>query len=245
MPADNVADEPANRRGPKPLPLKAGEWNAVKLSLKANTVTLELNGQTVYERPLESTLGRQFGLFHYKDQTAAQVRNIVLRGQWPEALPNNQLDDLLALDPSAPSFRFHPSGPTRGDRRAPLRSWSGRGPREGRETASRRAVCTAGGLGTAQSRSPGLSTRRQFQPDRSQPPGLSTTTSSAKAADGGRRVVRIQSGGEPRAPAIELVDTAKALGKLDELAKRIDSIKFRHRFRPRCQRARQTRLARP
>ena len=46
LPADNVADEPANRRGPKLIPLKAGEWNAVKLSLKANTVTLELNGQT-------------------------------------------------------------------------------------------------------------------------------------------------------------------------------------------------------
>ena len=46
LPADNAADEPANRRGPKPIPLKAGEWNAVKLSLKANTVTLDLNGQT-------------------------------------------------------------------------------------------------------------------------------------------------------------------------------------------------------
>ncbi len=41
----------------------------------ADKVTIDLNGQTIYERPLEPTLGRQFGLFHYKDQTSAQVRN--------------------------------------------------------------------------------------------------------------------------------------------------------------------------
>ena len=102
LPADNVADEPNNRRGPKPIPLKAGEWNAVKLSVKANTVTLDLNGQTVYERPLESSSGRQFGLFHFKDQTSAQARNLVLRGHWPEALSSGQLTDLLRPDPTAP-----------------------------------------------------------------------------------------------------------------------------------------------
>ena len=57
------------------------------------------------------------------------------------------------------------------------------------------------------------------------PPGLSKLKSGAQTDDGARRRVRIQSGGEPRVPAIELVDTANVLGKLDELAKRIDTIK--------------------
>ncbi len=50
LPADNAIDEPANRRGPTPLPLKPGQWNAVKLSLSNGRVAIELNGQAVYER---------------------------------------------------------------------------------------------------------------------------------------------------------------------------------------------------
>ncbi len=80
LPADNAVDEPGNRRGPKELPLKPGEWNAIKLSVDAGKATLELNGQTIYERALEPGLSRQFSFFHFKDQTAAQARNVVLRG---------------------------------------------------------------------------------------------------------------------------------------------------------------------
>ena len=48
--ADNVAEEPENRRGPKPLPLKSGEWNAIKMALDKNKLSIELNGQPIYER---------------------------------------------------------------------------------------------------------------------------------------------------------------------------------------------------
>src|SRR5262249_23915514 len=99
-PADNAIDEPTNRRGPRPLPLKPGQWNAVKLSLSGDRVAIELNGQPVYERPMEPALGRQFGLFHYKDQTSAQVRNIILTGRWPDAVPDRLRADLAALGPS-------------------------------------------------------------------------------------------------------------------------------------------------
>ncbi len=108
--ADNRADEPANRRGPKPLPLKTGAWNTVKLSLDGAMLTIDLNGQTVYQRPLERELSRQFSLFHFKDQTAAQARNIVLKGAWPESLSSEQLANLIA-----PSSTAHPSD---ADRRA-------------------------------------------------------------------------------------------------------------------------------
>ena len=96
LPADNAADEPENRRGPKALPLEPGRWNAIKLSIDAGKATLELNGQTIYERPLEPGLSRQFGFFHYKDQTAAQARNVVLRGRWPQALTAEQMASLAA-----------------------------------------------------------------------------------------------------------------------------------------------------
>ncbi len=101
LPADNALDEPASRRGPGPLPLKPGQWNAVKLAVSGGRVAIELNGQAVFERALEPSLGRQFGLFHYKDQTSAQVRNVVLKGNWPESIPDRLRTDLAAVSPSA------------------------------------------------------------------------------------------------------------------------------------------------
>ncbi len=103
--ADNAADEPANRRGPKPLPLKTGAWNTVKLALEGDKLTIELNGQAIYERPLERELGRQFSLFHFKDRTAAQARNVVLKGRWPESFTTEQLANLMAPSSSAPNLR--------------------------------------------------------------------------------------------------------------------------------------------
>ncbi|HTU17039.1 MAG TPA: DUF1583 domain-containing protein [Gemmataceae bacterium] len=84
---DNVATEPQHRRGPTPLPLKAKAWNHVKLSLAGDTVTLHLNGVAIYQRQLESTNQRTFGLFHYADETSMRVRNVAYRGQWPQRVP--------------------------------------------------------------------------------------------------------------------------------------------------------------
>lgn len=83
----NVADEPQNRRGPANLPFKGDAWNRLQLSLSGHTVRLFLNGQEVYERKLEATNQRRFGLFHYADRTEARVRNIVWKGNWPRELP--------------------------------------------------------------------------------------------------------------------------------------------------------------
>ncbi len=132
LPADNAIDEPANRRGPSPLPLKPGQWNAVKLAVSGGRVAIELNGQAVYERAMEPTLGRQFGLFHYKDQTSAQVRNVVLKGNWPESIPDRLRTDLAAVSPSANSASDAAGPATRSSARGSSRSrpetWSpGRG----------------------------------------------------------------------------------------------------------------------
>jgi hypothetical protein len=84
---DNVTDEPANRRGPSKLAIKPHAWNRMKLAVVGDTVKLWLNGELIYERPIEPTNQRYFGLFHYTDRTEARVRNVVLTGDWPKQLP--------------------------------------------------------------------------------------------------------------------------------------------------------------
>jgi hypothetical protein len=84
---DNVFDEPARRRGPKTLPLQERDWNHVKLALKGDVVSLALNGVEIYERPLEATIQRIFGLFHYASETDVRVRRVTYRGNWPRVLP--------------------------------------------------------------------------------------------------------------------------------------------------------------
>ncbi len=103
LPADNVADEPENRRGPAKLPLKPGEWNAIKMALNGDRIALYLNGAAIHERELEPANSRQFGLFHDKQRTSVQVRNVELRGRWPEALTAVERADLAVLRPSAPN----------------------------------------------------------------------------------------------------------------------------------------------
>jgi hypothetical protein len=85
---DNAAVEPENRRGPSSLSLKARDWNRLTLSLSGPRVALRLNGQLIYERALEGTNQRLFGLFHYADETEVRVRNVIYRADWPRALPD-------------------------------------------------------------------------------------------------------------------------------------------------------------
>lgn len=96
----NVFEEPDNRRGPDQLPLIVGDWNHLQLQLSGDTVTLSLNDQVVYERVLEATNQRTFGLFHFADETQARVRNIVWKGDWPRELPPLAEQELIIDDTS-------------------------------------------------------------------------------------------------------------------------------------------------
>jgi hypothetical protein len=94
---DNAVVEPLNRRGPRSLPLVAGEWNSAALTLKSATLALSLNGTTIYTRKLEPQIERTFGFYHDKNRSAVRVRNVVMRGDWPAKLSRRQLDGLAAL----------------------------------------------------------------------------------------------------------------------------------------------------
>lgn len=68
------------------LPLRDG-WNHLEMTLEADTVEFELNGQPIYREQLNPDDIRKFGLFHYADQTAVRVRNVRYRGVWPKEFP--------------------------------------------------------------------------------------------------------------------------------------------------------------
>jgi hypothetical protein len=96
--AKNVTVEKQNRRGEGPVQLKVKEWNRVRLVLVGDQVTLSVNGTEIYQRPLEPTNQRIFGLFHYADETAVRVRKVRYSGQWPKKLPEPEA--LLAASAS-------------------------------------------------------------------------------------------------------------------------------------------------
>jgi hypothetical protein len=73
--------------GQKKLPLNERDWNAVTLSVAGDTLSIRLNGELVFEREIESTNLRQFGLFHYVNESGVRVRNVRYRGDWPKQLP--------------------------------------------------------------------------------------------------------------------------------------------------------------
>ena len=93
---DHAHPAPGRQLGPEKPPLKPGAWNDVVVTLRAGKVTLDLNGVAIYERQLDRGDVPRFGLFHFRDRTAVQVRNVVLRGDWPQALTSAQLADMTA-----------------------------------------------------------------------------------------------------------------------------------------------------
>ncbi len=85
---DNVFVEKEHRRGPAKLPLKTNDWNKLNLKLTGDTLALTLNGESVYERPIEPSNLRTFGLFHYAGDSDVRVKNVIYRGHWPKTLPS-------------------------------------------------------------------------------------------------------------------------------------------------------------
>lgn len=96
--ADNSISEPLNRRGPRNLPLKSGEWNTASVTMLDATVSVTLNGEQIYERPLDDLLGRHFGFYHDRRVSNARIRNVKLTGDWPGTLSADQIGDLIAFD---------------------------------------------------------------------------------------------------------------------------------------------------
>ncbi len=211
---DNAVAEPGQEA--RPLPLKANDWNQLRLSTTADRVKIELNGGVIYERKLEPDSPRSFGLFHYKDRTAAQVRNVVLTGDWPKSYsPRRAGGD---ADPRhAGGYVSELSGAARraviGDKFFLLSA--GHVLRQVRAAKPEEAYALLRAWVLPNENHTVFQMSGEFTPADPAPPvaNLKGLTSPAQ----GRRVL---TGGELQAPALELVALAKKLGKLDELAEK-------------------------
>lgn len=75
-----------------PLPLNSGQWNRVQLKRTGNNLQIMLNDEVVFDREPQTRLGDMvFGFFHNREQTTARIRNVVLRGPWPDQVPADLL----------------------------------------------------------------------------------------------------------------------------------------------------------
>ena len=72
--------------GSTPIPLKANDWNQCRVSIQNDGVYLSVNGTEIFQFQLDESNHRQFGLFHFADQTEARVRNMIWTGDWPKTL---------------------------------------------------------------------------------------------------------------------------------------------------------------
>ena len=83
--ADNLTEEPENRRGPESPDLSHGKWQTLELKVEGDTATLSLDGEAIYERPIAPANRRTFGLFRWAGDREVRVRNVTLTGDWQEA----------------------------------------------------------------------------------------------------------------------------------------------------------------
>lgn len=93
LPVDNALLEPLSRRGPRPLPLKEGDWNSVKLARADGKVSISLNDEVIYQRVVDFGGDHKFGFYRGRGETAAKIRNVVMTGDWPETLPVDVLEN--------------------------------------------------------------------------------------------------------------------------------------------------------
>jgi hypothetical protein len=213
LPADNVTLEPLNRRGPRPLPLKENDWNQVVLARADGKATVTLNGQLIYERPVDFGGDLTFGLYRDATQSAAEVRKIVMTGEWPESLPEEFLQNPAAVVSQLPSDA---------DRHVLNRAAGG----EFLAQNVRRIRRQAASLGSADrfeylarwvlpgADHRGLRISGEFTP--TDPSPLAVELEPERFAS--------PRGGELVSPVFDLLDAAAETGMLDELRDRISAI---------------------
>ncbi len=211
LPAGNSVDEAENRRGPRELPLKAGEWNKVRLTLQNELAILELNGVEIYQRKIEPSNDRLFGFYHDAAKTVAKARAVVLTGCWPEKLTQGQQAHLFALCEPLPSKAERRSRHAAIGEQLFASNWE-----EIQRQAIRRSDAEAYSL-LKQWVLPAddhPTYRLDGGMTQTNPAPVGNRLNETKQPRNGKR---IETGGEPTAPALDLIAVAGRLGRLDEL----------------------------
>jgi len=90
---DNSVEMQGANPEPGHVPLKQKAWNQVTVKMDAGFAVLLVNGSQVYQHAVSEHDNRMFGFFRYRNKTAAEVRQVVLKGAWPKELTSEQLAD--------------------------------------------------------------------------------------------------------------------------------------------------------
>lgn len=92
---DNISDStPPLQR----VALQAESWNTASLSVIGNSVRISINGQKCFDMQIDDQDQRNFGFFHYADQTELRVRNVKWAGDWPKTVPTVEAQFLATHD---------------------------------------------------------------------------------------------------------------------------------------------------
>jgi len=79
------------------LDLKDKSWNQVQIKIEGDHLQLILNGQSILATDLDASNQRQFGVFHFANETEVKVRNIIYKGNWPTTLPSIEQQELSVV----------------------------------------------------------------------------------------------------------------------------------------------------
>jgi|GEM_PF-860831 tetratricopeptide (TPR) repeat protein len=229
--ANNSLVEPLNRKTRR-LPLKTGDWNEVTVSLDGDFVSLSVNGTLAYTRKLEPEVERAFSFYHDRNRSAVRVRNVVLRGDWPERLSVEQL-----ADPAADTIAER----TQRDRQFLGTVFADRHTPDSALNVHRNAMAMRPEQRFEYLRDwvlPGADHERiriamEFSQLHPAPPVAAMNTAVANetaeavsetaSESAGSATSRIHMGGDVVSPALDLIRVAAELGRLDQVQSRLEA----------------------
>ncbi len=204
----NLLDDHDARRGPDQLPLRADDWNQVELAIIGDEVSLSLNGVEVLRRAIEPGAHRRFGLFRFKAETTVRVRNVVLTGNWAAELTAAERADLVAPAATASAAEQRARHAIIGEEFFTHDAYAVWQRSQLLPLDERYKLLAAWVLPSAEH--PTFRLKADFTPHPAELP----------KPDGGAASAAI-AGGQIVSPAVELVRTARELGRLDELVKEV------------------------
>ncbi len=206
---DNSTLEPLNSRGPRPLQLKDSQWNHVELHLQDSTLQVHLNSELIYTRKMEPDCSTAFSFFHDRNRSAVRVKNVQLRGDWSKhrekIVAGNLLEpmrrDVQNRNRSHLSDLFH-------DIHVDDSAFHVHQIAMEMEPEARYVYLKAWVLPNEDHRT----FRLALDFARSHPPGIEVKKETVLQTGS-----RVETGGELICPAGDLVETARQLGRLEEL----------------------------
>lgn len=78
------------------LVLNNGDWNAGRFERDGDIIRISVNGQPLYEQPVDESSGGRIGFFHDPSMYQVRVRNVTMKGDWPDKLPEDLFEKLAA-----------------------------------------------------------------------------------------------------------------------------------------------------